>query len=103
MSERSEREVQPTSGQGENQRLLEDSIERMGVWITRHPSGTVIVVQGGERFTIFPHEKRWTYQIKRSGDTLPYQTGFFTRKDVQMLVHKILTWGWANGVKNELS
>lgn len=82
-----------------NQQTLEESIEKMGVWVSKHPSGTLTVTQGTEKFTIFPHENRWTYQIKRYEDNLPYRTGFFARKDVQIFVHKILTWTWDNGAQ----
>lgn len=82
-----------------NQKVLEDCIERMGVSISKHPSGTVIVSQGGEFFQIFPHPERWTYRVKRAGEVLAYQSGFFTRTDVDLFVHKILTWAWGNGLQ----
>lgn len=82
-----------------NQRELEESIEKMGVTLSKHPNGTLTVSQGGEFFTIFPHEKRWTFRVRRFNEVNPYQTGFFARKDVDLMVHKVLTWAWKNGAQ----
>lgn len=83
--------------QENHQQVLEDSIAKMGVWITRHPSGTLRIQQGLEHMHIFPHENRWTYRIRRFDEVYPYRTGFYTRKDVQLFVHEILKWSWRNG------
>lgn len=77
-----------------NQQVLEDCIEKMGVWISKHPSGTLRVQHGAEAMMIFPHEKRWTYRITEIGLSQPYKTGFYTRKDVLKFVHMVQKWSW---------
>ena len=81
-----------------NQRVLEESLEKSGAWITKHPTGVVSLQAGGEQFHIFPHPTRWTYRIAEIGQA-PYQSGFFARKDVAELVHFVLRWTWVNGVQ----
>lgn len=80
-----------------NQRVLEEAAEKTGAWVTKHPSGVMILQAGGETFTVFPHVSRWTYRIAQINQA-PYASGFFARGDVVDLVHKIQTWAWANGV-----
>lgn len=85
-----------------SQQILEDSIEKMGVALSKHPSGTVTVAQGGELFHIFPHENRWTFKISRYGEVNAYQSGFYTYKDVDLMVYRVLRWAWDNGAQGGL-
>lgn len=80
-----------------NQKVLEDSLEKTGVWISKHPSGALSLQCGGEQFHIFPHPTRWTYRVSAIGMG-PHKAGFYARKDVDLMVHEVMRWGWANGL-----
>lgn len=81
------------------QQALEEAIEKMGVWVTKHPTGAILVTQGDEQMRIFPHATRWTYQIFEGRQALAKKSGFYTLKDVDLMAHEVLQWAWRNGAK----
>lgn len=81
----------------ETDRTLGDSIEKMGVYLTKHPSGTLIVTFGGERVFIYPHEGYWNYEIFEGQKIKPYKEGFFFRTEVQKFALMLLHWSWKMG------
>lgn len=77
----------------EPQQVLEDSIERMNVWSSKHPSGVLTLTGRGARLRVVPEENGWLLKtVDRYGNAA--LIGAFTIEDVQKLVHKLLKWSW---------
>ena len=75
------------------QQILEDSIERMNVWCSKHPTGVLTITGRGARLRVVPEENGWQLKsLDRYGNA--DLIGAFTREDVQKLVHKILVWSY---------
>lgn len=77
-----------------NQEVLETSIERMGVWMSRHPAGTLVLAQGDERVFIHGYPGEWHVKWISGRQVNPYKERTYPRKKVQKLVHKLLVWNW---------
>lgn len=82
----------------DNQQLLIDSIEKMGVWMSKHPSGTLILTANGERTLVHPHEDYWVCEHYEGYNANPFSKLIVSRKDVSKLVLHILHWTWKMGV-----
>lgn len=80
------------------QSTLENCIEEMGVWISRHPSGALRLGQGAESMMIYPTDDGWKYQMFEFGQSLPYNIGTHVENDIQKFVNKIQKWSWRNDV-----
>lgn len=75
------------------QQVLEESIERMNVWCSKHPTGVLTLTGRGARLRVVPEENGWllkSVDSKGNADLI----GGFPFEDVQKLVHKILRWSW---------
>lgn len=80
------------------QQVLEDSIERMNVWCSKHPTGVLTITGQGARLRVVPEENGWLLKsLDRYGNA--DLIGAFTFEDVQKLVHKILRWSWEYELK----
>ena len=80
------------------QQILEDSIERMNVWCSKHPTGVLTITGHGARLRVVPEENGWLLKsLDRYGNA--DLIGAFTFEDVQKLVHKILRWSWDHELK----
>ena len=80
------------------QKVLEESIERMNVWCEKHPTGVLTITGHGARLRIVPQENGWKLQsLDRYGNAA--LIGAFTREDVQKLVHKVLRFSWEYELK----
>lgn len=75
-----------------NQQKLIDSIEKLGVYVSKHPTGTVIATYRGERVFIFPHEKSWSYSVYEGRDVNPRETGFYLRDEVRDFAEFLNIW-----------
>lgn len=77
----------------EPQQVLEDSIERMNVWCSKHPSGVLTLTGRGARLRVVPEGNGWLLKsLDQWGNAA--LIGAFTFEDVQKLVHKLLRWSW---------
>lgn len=75
------------------QQVLEDSIERMNVWCSKHPTGVLTLTGRGARLRVVPEENGWLLKsLDQWGNTTLIRA--FTREDVQKLVHRILIWSY---------
>lgn len=75
-----------------SQQVLEESIEKMGVWMTKHPTGTLTVQSDEGVIQILPYPGHWVVRWKNLNEVLPYETNKYEWGQVADLVHKILTW-----------
>lgn len=80
------------------QRVLEDSIERMNVWYSKHPTGVLTLTGRGARLRVVPEENGWLLKSVDSRGNADL-IGAFTREDVQKLVHRLLKWSWDHELK----
>lgn len=81
------------------QQILEDAVERMGLYVGKHPTGALTLGANGSTRVILPQENGWLVQEKMDyGGTKVI--GAFTFEDVDKLVHKTLRWSWRHPFKH---
>lgn len=80
------------------QQVLEESIERMNVWCSKHPTGVLTITGRGARLRVVPEENGWQLKSVDSRGNADL-IGAFTFEDVQKLVHKLLKWSWEYELK----
>ncbi len=71
------------------QKMLEDSIERMNVWCSKHPSGVLNLTGRGARLRVVPKDNGWVLKNVDRNDNAT-TIAAYPESDLQMLVHKIL-------------
>ncbi len=81
------------------QKKLEEAVERMDIWVGKHPTGALTLTARGSRLIVLPEENGWrlteprTYGGSRVVGAYPYE-------DVDKLVHRLLKWSWDYAYKN---